>query len=602
MKPKRSAGAAGRRVFAPALIILGLLAFRPSPVAGGDTYPGTIDPSEIKPGMEGYGLSVFQGRELARFQVTVIGVLKNALPRQDLIIVRCSGQDLEKTMIVAGMSGSPVYLDGRLAGAVSYGWAFSQDPLAGVTPVKYMIQAANQPPLKVAAAGPAWPVPERSWAPREDGSSAPPMPMAGAAGNARMAPIATPVLASGFSPQGLKLLSDELAPYNLVPMAGGGLASDKLDPAAAQAMVPGSAIGAALVTGDLSLTAIGTLTWRDGDKVAAFGHPFLQAGRISMPLVSADILTVVSLQDVSFKLGSPGAVVGELSSDGQAAITGVLGQQPDTVPMTIRIRREGAGLDDTYHLGLARDPTLTPLLIRIGLMEVIRSAAPSIEPTTVRAHTRLKLARYGDVEYEDVYAIMRNNFTMGLMDPVLFFARNPFEEIHIEAADVDLEVTDRLKVAAIDKVWADTDEAEPGSTIEVGVSLRPYGGEPVEYKFPVSVPDDDVKQLSLKIIGGDNAPPDAAYPEDVAGMIKFMHAVYPSDSLVVVYQVPGMGVDVNGNRLHSLPPSVSSMLQPKNARDNDAAPETTVLAQKTPYVIVGAQRITIRVKTPGPGK
>ena len=534
----------------------------------------------------------------------MIDVLKNALPRQDLIIVRCSGQNLEKTMIVAGMSGSPVYINDRLAGAIAYGWYFSQDPLAGVTPVKYMIRAANQPAMRVAASGPG-PLAghqQRPWAQllQEDQST----PLAGAAAHrgTRMAAITTPVLASGFSPQGLKMLGQELMPYNLVPMAGGGVASDQLDMALADSMVPGSAIGAAMITGDLSLTAIGTLTWREGNKVAAFGHPFLQGGMISMPLVSADILTVVHLQDESFKLGAPGAVVGELTADNQAAISGVLGKQPDTVPMKVRVRREATGLDDTYNLSLARDPFLTPLLIRIGLMEVIRSAAPAMDPATVRARTRLKLTGYGDVEYEDVYAVMRNNFTMGIMDPVLFFTRNPFEEIHIEAADVDLEVTDQLKVASIENAWADTDEAEPGQTVEVGVSLRPYGGEPVVYKFRVAVPDDDMKQLVLKITGGDNAAPDAAFPRDVAGMIEFMGAVYPADSLVLAYQVPGMGVDVKGNRLHSLPPSVSSMLQPRNAMDTESTPELRILTQKTPYVIVGAQRLLLKVNSARAGK
>lgn len=597
MKQKRTAGAWTAWGCAPALLMLALLALSPSRLAGRDVYPGTIDVSEIKPGMKGYGLSVFQGSEPVRFEVEVIDVLPNALAKQDLIIVRCSGQNLEKSMIIAGMSGSPIYLEDRLAGALAYGWAFSQDPIAGITPIKNMISAANRPAGNVAAAGPKFldSLAGRSLMPASEPSS-PPSPR-----GPQMSAIATPVLASGFSPQGLALLSEELAPYNLIPVAGGGVGSDKLDKSAADAMVPGSAIGAALVTGDLSLAAIGTLTWRDGEKVAAFGHPFLQAGMISMPLVSANILTIVNLQDVSFKLGAPGAVIGELTADNQAAITGVIGRQPETVPMTVRVRRPATELDDTYNLGLARDPFLTPLLVRIALMEVIRSASPALDPTTVRARTRLKLSGYGEVEYSDVYAIMRNNFTMGLLDPVIFFSRNPFEDIHIESADVDLEVSEDLQVAAIESVYSDTDEVAPGGTVSVGVVLRPYGGEPVHYTFQVPVPDADLKTFVVKIGGGNNAMPDEAAPRDVKGMIRFMNAVYPGNDLVLMYQVPGSGVDVQGQRLHGLPPSVSSMLQPVNSTETEAAPEVRYLVRETPYVIVGMNRLAFKVKA-GAGK
>jgi hypothetical protein len=230
---------------------------------------------------------------------------------------------------------------------------------------------------------------------------------------------------------------------------------------------------------------------------------------------------------------------------------------------------------------------------------VISAAAPSIEPTTVRARSRLRLKKYGEVEYEDYYAIKSGNFSMGLMDPVLFFAMNPFEEVEIEELEVDLEITDELKVAAIESVRADTDEAAPGDEVEVVVVLRPFGETPVEYSFKLEVPDQEgIKSIRMMITGGNRAVPDAALPKDVEGMITFMNAVYPADHLVLSYQVPGQGVDLKGQRLKSLPPSVSSVLQPSNAPDARRTPELVYVSKKTPYVIVGRQRFSLSVKKP----
>lgn len=539
-----------------------------------------IEPHEIKPGMKGYGLTVFKGSVPERFEVEVVDVIPNSLPQQDMILVLCKGHGLEKTRVIAGMSGSPVYIEGRLAGAVAYGWKFSQDALAGVTPIRNMMEAMDQKTPVASSFGPdlAAAVPA--------GGSSP-----------AMVPIATPLLVSGFSPSSLAEIERKLSPYQLIPMAGGGLYSSELDQGSIEDMVPGAAIGAALMTGDLAMVATGTLTWRDGDKVVAFGHPFFHGGPISMPLVAARIHTVVATQSVSFKLGSPIAVVGEMTNDVQAGIVGVLGQEAKMIPFQLDVIRKSTGYHEQFNLKLARQKGLTPTLIQIALMEMIASAAPSYEPTTARINSKLKISNHGEVEYEDVYAVMHGSFSMGFMDPVMFFAKNPFEEVQIEEAKIRVEITDELKIAAIESVWTDTDEVDPGGTAVLGVILRPYAKEPVEYRFLINVPDDpSIKQLQIKIGGGSRATPDEAMPRSVPDMIRYMDAVYSADHLVATYRAPGHGVDVKGRRLKSLPPSINSMLRPTNATETGGAPQIVRLSQKTPYVVVGSQRITLRVR------
>jgi len=539
-----------------------------------------IDPQDIKPGMKGYGLTVLKGSEPVRFEVKVVDVVPRALPKQDMILVMCSGQGLEKTRVIAGMSGSPVFIEGRLAGAVAYAWPFSEDPLAGVTPIGNMRDSALKGPA-LASAGKALVLAERS----------------GADGPEGIKRIATPLMAGGFSSEGLALLEREFKPMNMMPVAGGAMSDSALSRSAADDMVPGSAVGAALMTGDLSLTAIGTLTWREGDMILAFGHPFMRGGPISMPLVKAKIHTVVNTSMISFKMGSPQAVVGELVMDDQAAIVGRLGVQPPMTPFKIKVTRPSTSYSGEFNMEMAREPALSPVLIRIGLMEAARSAAPALEATTVRMKSVLALKDHGSVSYQDVYAILKGSFSMGFLDPVLFLSMNPFDRVEFEGLEVEMEVTDELSVATIESVWTDTDEVEPGGSFELSVDLKPYGAnEPVRYSFSVEVPESEgLKALPVLVTGGSLARPDEALPKSLPDMLRYMSSVYPSDNLVVSYRAPGQGVDVKGTRLRKLPPSVTSVLQPANTTGNAPVAARVIKAVQTPYVVLGAKRVVLAV-------
>jgi len=547
----------------------------------------TIDPSEIKPGMKGYGLSVFKGGEPERFEVEVVDVVPHALPKQDMILIMCKGQNLEDTKVVAGMSGSPIYIEGRLAGALAYGWGFSREPLAGVTPIKNM---QNSLSMTSVASSKAHSPALASLSPEKEKNDT-------TSGYGSIRPIRTPLLVSGISEAGLSHISSEFEEYGMVPVAGGALGSDELSTAGIESMKPGSAIGAALMIGDISMTAIGTLTWREGNEVLAFGHPFLQGGPISMPITSARIHTIVSTQTQSFKMGTPTGVVGELVMDEQAAIVGVLGREAKTVPVSIRTTRKATGYDEATSVLVADQPTLTPILVQIATMEGVRSAAPAFDPTTARIKTTLELEKYGQVSYTDVYPILRGSFSRGFLDPVMFFATNPFERVMIKDVDIDIEITDELEIAAIESVWMDTDEVGPGDTVKLFVKLSPYDSpDPVVYSFEVNIPDDEtMRRVTVMVSGGSRARPDQAVPRGVPDMIRFMDAVYPSDRLVIMWQTKSEGVDVDGIRLRDLPPSVTSMLQPNNSTETGGVRGREYRSLETPYVVVGAERVVIDV-------
>ena len=251
-------------------------------------FASTLPVDSVRAGMTGYGLTVFHGTTIDSFPVTILGVLKGNRPSADLILARGSGDFLERTGIIAGMSGSPVYIGGRLIGAISYTWAFTKDPVAGITPIGEMLGSL------------------RSWPEEKLGSSdarygaldLPPGDTSPLPGEAH--PIATPLAFSGFTPEALRYLDPWLKDHGFVSAPGGGAPGG----GSCDSLVPGAAVGVELVRGDMSATAIGTVTYRDGSRVLAFGHPFYALGRVKLPMTAATIHTIFASQQISTKVGS----------------------------------------------------------------------------------------------------------------------------------------------------------------------------------------------------------------------------------------------------------------------------------------------------------
>lgn len=543
---------------------------------------GIMPLSEIEPGMKGYGLSVWKGTQIERFEIEVIDVVPNFRNDQPIILVKCKGRDLEKTRIIAGMSGSPIYIKGRLAGALAYSWAYALEPVAGITPIEHMLAIKDRGMPEVS--GPEAMEDLQASASRSRSDYSGPVP------------IATPLITSGFSRRAMADLEEAFEPFNLVPVAGGGLGSAELDMEAAKGLEPGSAVGGAFLLGDLSMVGTGTMSYRKGSRMLAFGHAFLSGGPVSMPMVASKIHTVISTNKISFKMASPTAVVGEINYDHQSAISGVVGKAPPMIPFHINIENPGTGFEKSYELMMADTPPLVPMIIKISLKDAIRSAVPNLEATTVRAKSLIRLEGYGDAEFENIYAVRQRNFTMGYLAPLFFLARNPFADVKMKEVHMDLTIDNHLNIAAIESVRTNTDEIRPGSTVDVTVTVKPYNKPPRDFGFQVYVPDHPgLDKIILKVAGGSRTPPDAAHPHNVSDMIDFMGKVYPSNRLVIFYRVPGAGVDVRGKRLGNLPPSAISMLQPSNARAAAMTGEKMYYSIKTPYVILGSQRIKLNV-------
>ncbi len=528
-----------------------------------------IPVSEIQAGMKGYGKTVFKGVEPEKFELEVIDVLHNVMPQRDVILIRCWGHGLEKFRVVAGMSGSPVYLDNRLAGAIAFTWAYSQDPIAGVTPIENMLAEARSP-------------------------STIPLSASSRASASGLVPISTPLVVSGANPGMLEELEESLKPYHLVPVPGGS-ASGMLE---SPKLKPGSAIGAQLVSGDVDVTAVGTVSFLQGDTVIAFGHSFLNGGKLSVPLTSAKIHTIVASQHLSFKVASPIKTIGALEQDLLVGIFGRLGASAETVPYELQVNNQALGASHQYHFDIISHQILTYPLLRSLLFQVIAHAGPTSEPSTIKVKTEFQLERYPAITYEDTYYTMSNTFSSQFLEPIQLLLMNPFEYAHLKSVNMKIEISPELEVATITSAWVKSQEVHAGEDAEIHVILRPYNRPETKEVVLIPVPEYARGLIRLQIAGGGSVAPDVAPPQSVEDLIAALKKILPTRSLVATYPVKGQALDYNGTRLHKLPPSMAATFSPPSSNLARPTRELNYQVKEVPYIVLGKTRLNLRVLPP----
>jgi len=480
--------------------------------------------------MKGEARTVFAGREIESFELEVLGVLRNfAGPKQDIILVRLLGEKPNYTGVVAGMSGSPVYIDGKLAGAIAYRFgAFTKEPIAGVTPIADMLQAAQEEkPAATATEAPRrYPVPEETLVAAGVRNLSEPY----------LVPIETPLTFVGFHPQVIHRFAGELAEQGLLAVQGGGQAeSGRTAPLEA-----GGAVSAALVTGDMSIAGTCTVSLRVGDQLFACGHPLLGYGDVALPMTRAEIVATVPSQWASFKIANIGEVVGSFQQDRATAIVGRLGPAPPMVPVDLTLERGGRATD--YHFQIFQHPKISPLLLNITLFNGIFGAIESGEELTYRLRGRMQLRGHEDVVLDDMFSPTDSFF------PDAFFVvnsvggafrqvfTNPFESPAIERIELRVELLPSRHAASIENAWSDKSEVRPGETIRVKVVLQPYRGARVVREVPLTIPA-QATPGELRVLVSDGALLDRLtrtmlFPGVFPGAVPFGPRVNSLDQLV----------------------------------------------------------------------
>ncbi|HSY50639.1 MAG TPA: SpoIVB peptidase S55 domain-containing protein [Thermoanaerobaculia bacterium] len=580
----------------------------------------TMPFSQVRKGMRGYGETVFDGTKLERFDVEITGLLENIGPGQDLILAKISGPEIERSGVIAGMSGSPIYIDGKVIGALAYSWQFSKEAIAGITPIDEMLKIAEVDGLPGGALIAATPrmtggeflqaIIEHKTAEKFD------LMMSGLAGAtpasavAGARPIATPLSMSSFSPDTLGRFSKYLDPMGFMPVPSGASSnSATTNVPAAKEFKAGDAIGAVLLRGDFNVAATGTVTYIDGDRVYAFGHPFLDMGEVAFPMAQSEIVGVLPSLASSFKFANTGAVVGAFRQDRAVGIMGVMGEKADMIPVDMDV--EGSGPAQKYHVDVLRHSQLTPLILAMAADTVVANAQRAAGERTVMLESEIKVRGFREpITLREGWAGAQARQAIPTYLAVVagYVMSNEFRTADIESVKIHLRHTDDLKIAKILEAsveMPDKGRIHPGDTVKVRAVLKPYRGAAFVDTFDVTIPEDQPAGAAYMLIGSGSVlnqvdfmlvPPD---PRSLDQVIAVLRRLRPSTELTLGLYEQTDGAVTAGVYLPNLPPTMRAIV----SSDTSNGPQAPVryhasehLAHPLDYIIDGVVKIDLDVK------
>jgi hypothetical protein len=457
--------------------------------------PETLPLSQVRPGMQGYAYTIFAGDQIEKFDLEVLGVLDNFLgPKQSIILVQLKGPKVEHTGVVAGMSGSPVYLDGKLAGALSLTMGpFLKEPIAGVTPIQDVLNPPSQPAEVTAQApGPQLGLPSEAAA------------RTGLPSGSALQPIETPLVFSGFPAAAFQQFANQLQGYGFVASQG-GTAPPRVDDGK---LVAGDMAGMVLVQGDASIYSACTVTAVQADRVFLCGHPFLSFGDIQIPMARSRVVTTLSSELFSTKIVTVGGSIGTITGDHLTAVTGKLGAPPAMIPMDLTLQVSGAepAKQKTLHFEIVNLPKLTPLLVAITTFSGLTQNSLYGEGTTLRLSGEIRLQGHAPVQIENTFAPGDSLSPDGLPIALTMqsvFGRlfvNSFESAKVDRISLRVESIPGRKSFSIESAWLEKGEAAPGETLRVRVLLRPYRGAAQIEETTVRVPEQVSRGTNLRVL------------------------------------------------------------------------------------------------------
>jgi hypothetical protein len=587
--------------------------------------PGFIHVDEIRPGMKGYGLSVFRGTEPERFDVEVIDVLRNFRPNQDLILIRTPHPLLDRARGVAGMSGSPIYLDGRLAGAYAYGWSYGTDPVVGVTPIANMLAELKRP-VRLDMFPGAKPLPSR---PRADASGQPHAterfaglpPFRGqhevnALSTIRalhkqradtlapvgLHPATTPIMLGGLHDSVAHMLAKELEPLGFVATQSSVGGHSNSGPEGFEA---GGAIAVELARGDISMTGVGTVTYVDkGGRVLAFGHPMMNSGASGLPTATARVLHVLVSELRSFKIAESARPLGALVQDRQPAIVVDPHIQAARIPVRVKINGAAGAPKTEWHVEVASHRILSPSIVYGVIANAVKSTAADV--TDVIFHARSKIG----IEGHGVIALEEHGFSpMGAASPAVFsqlrmfglmeaaFA-NPFESSRVTSIDLEIDLEQSREVYQVSDASVAYDEVDPGEEVTIYVRLRqvdqPDTIRAVKVRIPIAAAGRTVR---VTVAAGNQVAIEQPLPGSLDDLIEQTQRRYPATSLVVSLQMPTRGLRFEGHVVDALPASALNSLQLVSSTEDSRPFATQSRTEvKLRQVVVGGTTLALRVR------
>jgi SpoIVB peptidase S55 len=582
---------------------------------------------EIRPGMVGVGRTVFDGTRVEEFKANILGVLENVIgTHRNLILAKLEGGPLATTGVIAGMSGSPVYIDGKLIGAVSYSLGqFSKEPIAGITPIAEMTDAtafsnARPPAAKVHVDFPLtrenlslafrralnW---NRPFAERPgDAEWLGPSAIAGVAGpelGMRLQPIATPLMMSGFEPDLADMLAGAFREQGFVPTGRGVAAGRAGEKPYEGPLKPGDAVGVALVRGDLELGATGTVTHVEGDRVYAFGHPLYNLGPTAFPMTRAYVYTVLPSLAASMKLSTTGEVIGSFLQDRAVAIAGRLGPGPKMIPVTMTLESTRAP-KRTFTFELANDQMFTPLMAAAAMTSTLASYERQYGTATFYLRGTAKVNKHETIAFDNVFAGDQPsvNAATYVAAPIAALLGNDFEKVDIDSVELSISSTEETRTATLERVWIDDPRPRAGRTVPLKALLRTYRGEEIIQTIPVEIPSNLTGPVSVLVADGsrlaqiEQRETRTAQPRSVDQIIRMLNRSRRGNTLYVKLLGSDPGAVVKGEALTSLPPSVLGVLEADRSGGSFSSLSNATLGEwrvPTDRAISGSRVLSITV-------
>jgi len=601
---------------------------KPAPANGGTQAetpaippPGNaiMHVSEVRTGMKGYGLTVFRGDKIEKFSVDILGVLPKMNLGQSLVLARCSGGPISQrgANLIQGMSGSPIYIDGKLLGALSMGNGWGKDPIVMITPIEDMLEALDPKLSKVPAGQTAFQPNENNGTltVNADGSvlRSPAPPTEVNYGGQTFRPLPISVAVNGLSGHALERLTGSLQPYGLQVVQGAG-GSGSLDKPLKTELTPGAAMGVALMTGDIDVTALGTVTYRNGKDLLGFGHPWFQIGAGEFGLTNAWIHDVFPGFNVSSKLWSPGELVGTINQDRPFGVAGQVGPLPKMIPVRCSVSDLSTGRSRVYNARATTHPMLIGQLLPIAVQQSVQNIRPVPGDIMARVHLKVETDGAGTIVRDNVVfdafkideACVRD--VLEIMDTL---RSNSFRQVPVKSMEVEVKLEERQPTATVDRVFVGQDKFEPGDEAEVGIVLRPYRRDPIVLKTKIRIPESATNgRATLLVQGGATrvnlspllsgtssllataSPPDASLQQ----VIKRFTDRETGNQLVVYCVFPTAAVNVNGERLSQLPSTLVDVMRSSRSTGFRIERDYVKKLQDTEYVVQGLQMLELTVQ------
>jgi hypothetical protein len=560
---------------------------------------------DVKPGLTGVGRTVFHGSKVEEFQVEILGVLKNSAPKQSIILARLTGGPLSQAGVMQGMSGSPVYIDGKLLGAVALGFPFSKEAVTGIQPIEQMIGNTAPGPESHPPGKPYGEL-AKNW---ENQFSS---ELAASAGAPEMRPISTPLAFGGFTESTVRNFSAALRKFGFEPQSGLGSGSPSTDRYTGT-VEPGSMISVELMSGDLNVSADGTVTYVDGKKVYAFGHRFLANGTTDLPFARAEVLTLLANLNSSFKISAARELVGSITSDLSTAVAGEIGRAAHLVPLHIEVRDRSR--QHEYNIKLIDDRLFTPFLTQMALFSALDATERTAGAGTLSVHGRIEFqGATPPLEFENVFAADSNAAlagTFNLVVPLAFSQQTGFAGLQIKNMSFRFDASEQKRQVEVQDVWLSKTEAHPGDSIDINCVLGGEDGFQVRktatYKVPIGAPVgrllftvSDANSLNFSELAG-LSPASAHSARQLVGLLN---QIRPNDKAYVRVWRQQPSFALPGADLTDPPPSAAIVL----SRSSSAMSSGGVLALSRgaqiaelpislgDYAVTGSKTVQVEVK------